>query len=746
MKNVEKAGRIHLGSLINNLKEGHYVIPDFQRDFEWKPWDVQELLRSIFMDYYIGTLLLWKGNTKNYNSLSCQPIYGYEGINGDPRMIVLDGQQRLTAMHYAFFGPSANFPSRKNNLVFRIDVRLLLEEDFDNFIDYEFVSSKKLEKRLKDPVEQYKTHSFPLEILQDSWDCDEWIKNYWNYWSDLAEQTDDENLKIEYNSYAQGAKQFRALINDHLNNFYISYIELDDEIDIAKVCDIFTQINSRGVRLDIFDLLNAMLRPKDIYLKQMWKDASDSLSFTDEKKMKIYVLQVMSVLEQIYCSPKYLYYMVPESVKTIRKPDGTQEKITLIEDTQEFVERWEQSVKALENAIRTLQNPRDYGAVKPAFVPYPSIIPAFASIKEYVRMEKPSNMIDVNEKIRKWYWASIFINRYSSSVETSTAKDYQSLQKWFKNDDAEPDIIDEFRRSLEGMDLVGSNPKGSAIYNAIFNLLVINEARDWSTFDLPEYSELDDHHIVPVSVFKDKAGKAINSILNRTPISDSTNRHIISNRMPNDYIAEMFENNNEDKVYDVLESHLISRKAVSILLRKPFEANDFNEFIEERKKTILQAIKTQLLENHIELPEHLKLIDVKIEKVELAFRDLLVTSFGESKEDYSVHIPPHIIDKVNRRVASEVKKHPGKQEEDFNPFSTWITFFDLSEYVETVISKQNWEAFQHRFNSKEELQSRMRHLGNLRNSIRHSRAVSDIAKMDGEAAILWFNTALRNVD
>lgn len=53
-------------------------------------------------------------------------------------MIVLDGQQRLTAMHYAFFGPSANFPSRKNNLVFRIDVRLLLEEDFDNFIDYEF--------------------------------------------------------------------------------------------------------------------------------------------------------------------------------------------------------------------------------------------------------------------------------------------------------------------------------------------------------------------------------------------------------------------------------------------------------------------------------------------------------------------------------------------------------------------------------------------------------------------------------
>ena len=32
MKNVEKADRVHLGSLIDSLKKGHYVIPDFQRD------------------------------------------------------------------------------------------------------------------------------------------------------------------------------------------------------------------------------------------------------------------------------------------------------------------------------------------------------------------------------------------------------------------------------------------------------------------------------------------------------------------------------------------------------------------------------------------------------------------------------------------------------------------------------------------------------------------------------------------
>ena len=41
---------------------------------------------------------------------------------------------------------------------------------------------------------------------------------------------------------------------------------LDQELEVDKVCDIFTQINSRGIRLDVFDLVNALLRPKGLQL------------------------------------------------------------------------------------------------------------------------------------------------------------------------------------------------------------------------------------------------------------------------------------------------------------------------------------------------------------------------------------------------------------------------------------------------------------------------------------------------
>tara|TARA_B100001013_G_C24487642_1_gene393875 strand:+ start:171 stop:524 length:354 start_codon:yes stop_codon:yes gene_type:complete len=115
MRESQKPDHISLNTLISRLKEGRFVIPDFQRDFEWKPWDIKDLMRSIFLDYYIGSLLLWKGTRENFESLSCEIIYGFDNKTGQlswdygqgkPEHIVLDGQQRLTALYYALVAPN----------------------------------------------------------------------------------------------------------------------------------------------------------------------------------------------------------------------------------------------------------------------------------------------------------------------------------------------------------------------------------------------------------------------------------------------------------------------------------------------------------------------------------------------------------------------------------------------------------------------------------------------------------------
>ena len=120
MKDAQKPDHTSLNNLVRWLKEGKYVIPDFQRDFEWKPWDVRDLMRSIFLDYYIGSLLLWKGTNNNFESLACEPIYGFEE-ESNPEYIVLDGQQRLTALFQSlFYGKPVKTRDARKNAIERL--------------------------------------------------------------------------------------------------------------------------------------------------------------------------------------------------------------------------------------------------------------------------------------------------------------------------------------------------------------------------------------------------------------------------------------------------------------------------------------------------------------------------------------------------------------------------------------------------------------------------------------------------
>lgn len=47
MKDAQKPDHVSLMVLVNRLREGRFVIPDFQREFEWKPWDISELTRAV---------------------------------------------------------------------------------------------------------------------------------------------------------------------------------------------------------------------------------------------------------------------------------------------------------------------------------------------------------------------------------------------------------------------------------------------------------------------------------------------------------------------------------------------------------------------------------------------------------------------------------------------------------------------------------------------------------------------------
>lgn len=581
MKNLERIDKKTLQSIINSLKENKFGIPDFQRDFEWGPWDVTELIKSIFEDYYIGTLLLWRSSKENTNYLSCEPIYGAPD-NKDFDHIVLDGQQRLSALYYAFFAPDVNFPKRKSKFYYYIRIEKLLAENYDEAFYYD-ISSRNADEIFNTKEKQFELKIFPLKLFSSSnFDIPKWIEEYKQYW----EKKGSDTAEIE-------KEKLMIFISGLLTEYEISYIELDKKISIEKVCDIFQKINNTGLDLNIFDLMNALLRPKDIFLKKWWDDVINSFDgkIPSSDKVKIYALQVISILEQNYCAPKFLYYLIPGAIKQEKNQAGKIEKKILIKSKQEFCNHWDNSIKSMDESLKILNNHSDLGAINPNFFPYPTMLPIFTALNIEKNNGKYEDRNGVEKKIRQWYWSSIFTKNYSSSVESQMAKDYIAMKNWFRHDENIPEVVLEARKIYKSLSLEQENSSNSAIYKGIFCILVKNGAQDFTTFEDPIYTSLEDHHIVPKSWGIKYGVYEINSILNRTPISDNTNKKVILDKLPNIYFNPVFEKNKDKKaVYKMLESHFINKEILDILMRKDFGPSDFKKYILMRKKLIIDYI------------------------------------------------------------------------------------------------------------------------------------------------------------
>jgi len=82
-----------LGTLVKYIELGEIGLPDIQRPFVWKNWKVRDLFDSMYRGYPVGYLLLWQ------NGLVDDRVIGTENKQKPPRLVIVDGQQRLTSLY-----------------------------------------------------------------------------------------------------------------------------------------------------------------------------------------------------------------------------------------------------------------------------------------------------------------------------------------------------------------------------------------------------------------------------------------------------------------------------------------------------------------------------------------------------------------------------------------------------------------------------------------------------------------------
>ena len=107
---------------LENIKNGKYVMPAFQRQYVWNMEQIEKLWDSILLDYPIATFLFWHVDDDNvswdtyfcnflsevsFDSRKQAVSVNYELSNINVKITdtaVLDGQQRLTSLFLSLLG------------------------------------------------------------------------------------------------------------------------------------------------------------------------------------------------------------------------------------------------------------------------------------------------------------------------------------------------------------------------------------------------------------------------------------------------------------------------------------------------------------------------------------------------------------------------------------------------------------------------------------------------------------------
>ena len=105
-----------LHKLLEDIALGEIGLPDIQRPFVWETTRVRDLFDSMYRGYPIGMLLFWEnGYAGEHRSI------GTDAKQKAPRLLVVDGQQRLTALYAVMKGVpivDADFRQRRLRIAF----------------------------------------------------------------------------------------------------------------------------------------------------------------------------------------------------------------------------------------------------------------------------------------------------------------------------------------------------------------------------------------------------------------------------------------------------------------------------------------------------------------------------------------------------------------------------------------------------------------------------------------------------
>lgn len=217
-----------VNALIEDIDLGKIGLPELQRPFVWPNVNVRNLFDSLYRGYPAGFLLFWETGA----DAGLKGIGANQGQNV-PRLAIVDGQQRLTALYAVMKGAEvvrASFKKERIKIAFNP-----LSERFD------VADAATVKDRSYIP---------DISIL-------------WQPGTDLFEIADQ---------YIEGLREGRELTSDQIKgaktainrlqklpDFQFVALTLASTVDAETIADVFVRINGEGKKLNQSDFIMTLM-------------------------------------------------------------------------------------------------------------------------------------------------------------------------------------------------------------------------------------------------------------------------------------------------------------------------------------------------------------------------------------------------------------------------------------------------------------------------------------------------------
>lgn len=573
----------NVGTLLHWIEEDKIGLPEMQRPFVWKSVQVRDLIDSLYRGYPIGFIVTWQNPDAALKN----------GGKGQNKEIIIDGQQRITALKAALEG-------------------------------HKIVDNKYLSKRIyiafNPTTEEFATRS--AAIAKDP----KWIPDI----SIFNQPSFDEFKYVINNSQSLGlpGNKLNAIIQKlkAISESEIGVINLDSKLPIDQVTDIFNRINQKGTRLSSADFAMSRLssdvthhgndlRKEIEYFIQIYNDSAlaDNIKQMDP-----------NFANSEYC--QHIAWAKNENT-TIFDPDfgdllhiclgigflrgRLSQLISLISgrdfETKTYTEEaMAKSYQKLNETIQYVLNESNFkryilllkslGIVDKSYAKLPDSYTNFGYILYlYLKKYTSFNNDEIEKYTKQWILMSALTKRYGSSPETGFDKDLRLLVEnnsnnqlvEFFNNVITDNLTDEFWNLTLPNNLVAQTTQ---LTNwRIFQMSQIHaKSHAWLEKDKFTADTINEqgniHHIFPKAYLRKNGFKQseYNQVANYVWITQPRNLEI-GDRAPKDYMTDM-----ETTKYHSGEND--QANAIPADLNE-LDYHQYNHFLNERRKLMSQNIR-----------------------------------------------------------------------------------------------------------------------------------------------------------